>query len=298
MQSKKIILAALLLAFMAVFAWRFRGDKGGTAANGSGNDAPRKNLLRQWSKGEFDKLKVKGKIESDVGKLIGANYGPVAVTPLQSNALRSAVLALLETYSMGGFAEYARYRLPGQSKEHVKWDTNEIHRIRKILPNRQTMEQALRQAGQPVDTEMFSYLTNDLEAFKLWYESAKTARVKNENASLYCMDCWKAVSFDGASLVVDESREGVPPLMAEVMQRDNLGGHSPTPAFAYEPSPGQVAKRDGRVVHARIAFGVKTDREIKAYPVYAQWYWVPEYELWLPTEIHFPIADKDVEYLF
>ncbi len=297
--AKAITVVILFLVLSGILGWQYLRKNVGRPGVRPAKDAPRELLIKKWAAEPFVELSKSREVKEGIQSLFRNQTSSFVLSETQSNGLSAAIGALIAAYQNGEWDAYQRYRLPPEIQDSVAWDTNLMAQIvRPNLPTRQQVEQAYAMAKKALDLKDLAYLTNDFLAFKLAYESAHMTRLQNDSRPIYCVGCWNAVSFKWARLIVEQNQVDVPNLLQRVMMEDNLGAHTPPSVFHYNPRPAETAKAHGNVTFAEIRFVVRTDGAIKAYPVHAQWYWLPEKSLWLPVAMHIAVLDNHARYWF
>ena len=256
-------------------------------------------LLKKWKKGPFLPIRQDTKLSGAIAAFLISAKAEKNLSQEQQRGLAAGIQNLFLAYHDGSFESYVRFRLPNNTIERISWNEEAVQFARKEkLASKEQVEKYYKTIGKTLNPVTLSYLTNNYDTMKEYFQMTLSARVLGSRFSLFCARCWKAVDLDSAVLKIqwlDRIPESLGP---EVLRDDNLGKHSPVSWFNYEHAAETVLASHGKVCIAELRFIARTDGVYEAYPVYVQWHWTPELGCWLPDELHAAVSNRDINYFF
>lgn len=185
----------------------------------------------------------------------------VPLSDLQQERLRQAAFQFLVAFSTGSFEDYGRFRFPIRAGTYdpqlLQFDLELLarHGIPQVP------------ADKPVDLLFARWRTGLLNI---------------------CTNCWREAGLQSASLTARRS-----PALPGLLALTNLAAYSRAadssslqafrPRFQFQPTPEEVALRDGAVVHALFWVVIRDRADPQPYPVFGQWYWDEASKHWLPS---------------
>lgn len=185
----------------------------------------------------------------------------VPLSDLQQEGLRQAAFQFLLAFNSGSFEDYGRLRFPIRTGAYdpqlLQFDLELLarHGIPPVP------------ADQPVELLSARWRTGLLNI---------------------CTNCWREAGLQGASLTVRRS-----PALPGLFAVTNLAAYSRAadsssllafrPRFRFQPTPEEVALRDGAVLHALFWVVIRDRSDPQPYPVFCQWYWDEASKHWLPS---------------
>ncbi len=252
-RTARLIFALLFVAFTVNFFIR--------KAEISKVDEVRRHLLKGWNDNASTSI-------ADVVEL-NAYFQHLQfnvkeeLKPQQLQSLRNQLVSTFIAYSSGSFSNYLFYRYP--SKRYT-FENGVEEQIVAILKSFRPDIQASELTERGVNL-----------VGRLWAAS-------NEKTNLYCTKCWDR--FDGKNTIVSiDVNVATHKKLKEIVRGErNLGVITFKPMATSSPTAEEILTRDGKLVTATLSTIINMKGDL-AYPVYIQYYLVPEANWWIPSQL-------------